>query len=505
LFAHNREEGVGIREMLLPLLLTVAAVSVLLLVGWVLFRNAKAVALVVSAWALLFFSYGRVVAGLAGVEIGGIDIDRDAYLLSIWAGLGVLSVVLAYVARRHLSGVTTALNVVGAVLVAINLASVAVSQPSSSGGARAQRDGVESNHPSGTRPKHLPDIYYIVPEDYGVQLVHREWFGTDTSWFNRYLRSKGFYVASRSMANYQNTHQSLAASLNMEYVDSLIGKHPTIQDSYPKLKNFEVARYLKSLGYRYIHIGSWYKPTSIDPSADININYQNLSEFSSTLYQTTVLPSILRTFGVAEEKLNTRKAKYERTVAELDLLPRVRRIPGPKFVFAHLIFPHYQGPKPAAHAFDQNGRFVTQQQEERRSYRRLYGDQITFAAKKFRQIIDSLLSSPSYRPVIVLQTDEGPYLTEKLEQLAKLFDYRTATEEELRNHFLILNAYYLPGVPRNRLYPSITPVNTFRLIFDLYFQADLPLLPDRYFAYLADSRDLVNITERMRSLLRTVP
>jgi hypothetical protein len=75
----------------------------------------------------------------------------------------------------------------------------------------------------------------------------------------------------------------------------------------------------------------------------------------------------------------------------------------------------------------------------------------------------------------------------------------------LRNHFLILNAYYLPGMRHDRLYPSITPVNSFRLIFDLYFHAGLRLLPDEYFARRREPYGFVNITKIMRGLLRTVP
>jgi hypothetical protein len=41
----------------------------------------------------------------------------------------------------------------------------------------------------------------------------------------------------------------------------------------------------------------------------------------------------------------------------------------------------------------------------------------------------------------------------------------------------ILNAYYFPEAKPN-LYPSITPVNSFRLLFDTYFGADYKLLDD---------------------------
>ncbi len=42
----------------------------------------------------------------------------------------------------------------------------------------------------------------------------------------------------------------------------------------------------------------------------------------------------------------------------------------------------------------------------------------------------------------------------------------------------ILNAYYLPGDAADALYPTISPVNSFRLIFDHYFGTDLGLLED---------------------------
>ncbi|HEX8099186.1 MAG TPA: hypothetical protein VF660_03170 [Actinomycetota bacterium] len=505
LFAHNREEGIGIRDVLFPLGLTLGAIAVLFGLGWLLFRNLKAVALVVSVWALLFFSYGRVAEGLGKARIGGVEIADDAVLLSVWAALAVAAIAVAYLARRRLSGATTALNVVGAVLVAMNLFSVVFSRPTGTETPQAQRDASPSMASPSVRPKNLPDIYYIVPEDYGHPFVHRQWFGIDTSSFERYLRNKGFYVADRSMSNYQNTHQSLASSLNMEYLNTLVGDRPTLHGIYAKLQNFKVANYLQSLGYRYVHIGSWYKPTAKDPTADINLNFEDLSEFSSTLYQTTVLPPIFRTFGVAEDKLDPRRAKWKRTIAEFDLVGRVKRIPGPKFVFAHLMFPHYQGPKPPEHTIDRNGNFITKKEEERRSYRRLYGDGILFAAKKMEQVIDSILADPNYHPIIVLQTDEGAYPNEKLEEEPRLFDYSTATKEELRNHFLILNAYYVPGMPRDRLYPTITPVNSFRLIFDQYFHGKFPLFPDKYFARRMEPYGFVDITKLLRNELRTVP
>ena len=41
-----------------------------------------------------------------------------------------------------------------------------------------------------------------------------------------------------------------------------------------------------------------------------------------------------------------------------------------------------------------------------------------------------------------------------------------------------LAAYYLPDSGAASLYPSMSSVNTFRVVFNTYFGTDLPLLPD---------------------------
>ena len=363
LFAQNRQEGIVLGDMWRPLGITLAAVAVLFAVGWLIVRNAKAVALVVSAWALLFFSYGRVAEGLKDTRVAGVEVARDVFLLPAWGVLAVAAVVLAFLLRRHLAGVTTGLNIVGAVLVAMNVFSIAVAAPVETRAEGAGRRQQSRPTPQAIKGRRLPDIYYIVPDRYGHPFVHRQWFGVDTTWFQRYLESKGFYVAHRTMSNYPSTHTSLSTSLNMQHLDQLFRREPlSLHGVYRKLRNFQAARYLKSLGYRYVHIGSWYEPTSVDPLADVNLNYKGFSEFSSTLYQTTVLPPIARTFDVAEERLDPRRTKWRRVLAEFDLVERARHIAAPKFGSAHILFPHYQGPHPPAYTVHRNGNFITREQ-----------------------------------------------------------------------------------------------------------------------------------------------
>ncbi|NIN92641.1 MAG: hypothetical protein GTN76_16480, partial [Candidatus Aenigmarchaeota archaeon] len=101
-----------------------------------------------------------------------------------------------------------------------------------------------------------------------------------------------------------------------------------------------------------------------------------------------------------------------------------------------------------------------------------YIDQLIFTNTKVRMLIDTLLADSERPPIIVIQSDEGP---DPLSKGKKDFVWQRATKNDLREKFKILNAYYLPGVDTSLLYPSITPVNSFRFIFNLYFHAQFEL------------------------------
>ncbi len=62
----------------------------------------------------------------------------------------------------------------------------------------------------------------------------------------------------------------------------------------------------------------------------------------------------------------------------------------------------------------------------------------------------------------------------------------------------ILNAYYLPGFDQSKLYKSVSPVNSFRLVFNHYFGTKYPLLEDETFLYDTKLKAWDNITDRAK-------
>jgi hypothetical protein len=92
------------------------------------------------------------------------------------------------------------------------------------------------------------------------------------------------------------------------------------------------------------------------------------------------------------------------------------------------------------------------------------------------------LKKSSRPPIIIIQSDEGP--REKDITAKNIREIRDRVEKgRIRRmmRFNILNAYHLPGIDSGILYPHISPVNTFRVIFNQYFGTDFELLEDRYY------------------------
>jgi hypothetical protein len=130
-------------------------------------------------------------------------------------------------------------------------------------------------------------------------------------------------------------------------------------------------------------------------------------------------------------------------------------------------------------------------------YRRGYADQVKFVNRELEKTIDAILSKSSPPPIIILQGDHGP---------GGFLIWSSPTKTCLWERTSILNAIYLPAGGEEKLYPAISPVNTFRVILNTYFAADLELLPDEtYFTSHSLPRQVIDITSRRDSKANCAP
>ena len=140
---------------------------------------------------------------------------------------------------------------------------------------------------------------------------------------------------------------------------------------------------------------------------------------------------------------------------------------GPKFVYAHFILPH------PPFVFDKDGSAVSEVEAAVRTKEQNYTNQLIFTNGKILETVDKLFESKAVSPIILIQSDEGPDLW-GIENKSRDRQLRWRTE--------IISAFHLPNVDAGALIPqTVTPVNTFRLVFKLYFGADIDLVEDRVY------------------------
>jgi hypothetical protein len=480
LYATNLNEVLPV-DAAGPLARQVLAAAGLTAILGLAFRDPRRGAVVATVLVVAFVAFGHVSSAIAGL---GLLVQAQ---LAAWALLVAGAVVYAIRARDSLPRVTAGLNVIAIVLVAVALASILPYEIGRSGqGSSAAVPTVQAGEGSGRQP----DIYFLVFDRYGSADSIRRRFDL-TSDIYGWLEDQGFHVPSSSHANYRATDFSLAATLNMRFLDELTDEvGPNSNDRTPAQKliqDHEVGRFLKDQGYRYYQLGSWFGPTHSIAIADENIALGETNEFESVLRDTTIEPAIREVFGGpaagAAPELTFRQRVQEGTQFELRQLRRVATAPGPKFVFAHFLLPH------DPYVFRADGSIIPEAESRATDEAELYAGQLEFANRQIREIVGYLLAGPeSRRPIVIIEGDEGPLMCRNIDCVQN-------TPEYLRIRLGNLVAMYLPGVDAS-LPDSFTSVNTFRLVFREYFGADLPPLPDRSFTWPDDDHiyDFTDVT-----------
>lgn len=465
LYSVNLDE-VELGDVLPVLAVVVGGTAVMLIVAAVLVGDARRAALVLTAAVVAFLAYGHAARLLQPMRIG-----PTVHVLG-WLTIIALAVIVAWRGRRFLGTVTRALNVASLALVLVPLISIVPYDVgrlvSGEAPTPAPTQVVVSPSDSG------PDIYWFVFDRYPSATSARLAYGIENPIFDE-LRTRGFYIADASHANYQRTSASLLSTFSAEFLNGrghadIFG--PTDRSAaFSRVQNSNVARFLKTRGYFYVHVGSDFSGTRSSVLADVNHAFDNRTDFDAAFVDSTALPGILRRTGLSGPRWARR---YAWTTWEVNLLANLPPYPSPKFVFGHLLLPH------TPYIFTADGRFVTDEANRDRPRTKQFTEQLAFTNDRMLAIIDDLLAVPAdQRPVIIVQADEGPYPS-YLEDETR-HDWTTATLEEREIKFGILNAWYVPGGRDIGLYPEISPVNTFRLLFNAYFDTNLPILPDESF------------------------
>jgi hypothetical protein len=472
--------------------LLIVPIAALLLLGLLVLcvRDWHGAGLAATAVLLMASSYGHLYGLLDHVQVAGVVLGRHRYLIPLAVMALTALLIWIWKARPDLRSTTRLLNLVGSFAVAITLLSIGTTlyrvRSDSSDPLSSVMLQTRLNPPPDAP---LPDVYYIILDGYARSDYMQSVFGYDNSEFIAFLESRGFYVARDSHTNHNWTALSLASSLNMTYAQDLGLR--LVRGNYPgvflgRIRHSIVRDNFESMGYETVGYRSGYIPTEwtdadrfmLPDEMDIE-SVLSLNTFEGILFQSSIGRIVTDLGGQkARSWTATRESQpydllREIVLYELDTLPELAGSPGPKFVFAHIVSPH------SPYLFDATGVALEQSQaftlvepgEEGPASdpRRLYADQATFITSKIETSIDGILARSATPPIIIIQADHGPHA---------LGGVSEDDGPGLRLRMSILNAYLVPKTCRPGLYPSITPVNTFRIVFNCAFGAGYPMLQD---------------------------
>ncbi|MCI0862281.1 MAG: hypothetical protein J4N82_10145 [Chloroflexi bacterium] len=505
LLAQNLDQVVvsqAVRSLVFSFLLLLV-VFVLSFIG---VRDWTKAGLITSGALILFFSYGHVYELLK--EWANL-LARHRYLVPIW-GLALAAWVIGTWRRKQDQRTKVLLiTVVSVSILVVSGWPLLMWYLPTSGTGRSlntNNEMIEAPNLGGPIPDR-PDIYYIVLDGYGRQDVLAELFNYDNSDFTSALEKMGFTIASASLSNYGHTSLSLAATLNLNYVNDLAGAmEPDSKDLRPLeelIENSAVREIFEALGYQFVAFETGLPYTTIT-TADIYLvpDYSEdrqdfallsgleLNEFEGMFLETTLGRVALDHYIRAQSNIGEfltgfpYKKHRNRVLFTISSLSDFAEREGEFFVFAHVISPH------PPFVFGENGEEVSNTRPfsfqddgccTRDQYIQGYGDQAAFISSLVKLEIAEILARSEQPPIIVIQGDHGPgaYLAP------------SKNDSNLKERFAILNAMHLPGEGADLLYPGITPVNTFRLILQEYFGVRLELIQDEsYFSPGARPYDL---------------
>lgn len=475
LLGSQNSKWLMLSDVLAVLVQTLLVVTVGFLGLLLLRRSARHAALMTSWITLLGFYYGVLFDELGKLPAGGSVALRHSVLIAV--GAGVAAVIWHLTGElKKLSAFMSLTMTITVTVFSAKFGMFLANEPRSEWSELAKASPAQTD--AAPEDAQRPDIYYIILDGYGRNDVLQKYYDFDNSEFLNSLRQRGFYVADKSCTNFTATAFSLSSSLNMQYHESYSsqGGYKTLAEMS---RTHEVGRCLRERGYKLVHFNTRYPGSSCSDIAHVSLGEPTtwLPAGSRLFMLTLIRHSAIRFINGGDYGIYA--AQHRRALSQLAEVPT---LPGPKFTFCHLIAPH------PPFVFTREGQADWNiDQDDRHSYI----DQLIYINHEVTRAIDSIVAKSTVPPIIIVQSDHGPGFCPPKPGSNQLENYA-------QERIPILNAYLVPESMQKTLYPTITPVNTFRLLLSQCFGFDYAPLPDRNFIiHKVEWPDFSDITDEI--------
>ena len=458
---------VPLKDAGLLLLIYIAASLVLTALAWIVFRNVIKAAIFSVALMTLHFFFGSLHDFLK-YAFPGSFISKYSFLLPFLLAIFIILFIYLKKSRKPFHRLILFLNLFLGILILFDFVLLATKANSRKQAVNALPDIFT---PCTGCPK--PDIYFILADEYAGPRALQDVFNFNDSTFISSLDKLGFQSASASTSNYNYTPFALASILNMDYLDldgTARGKSD-LAFAYGKIKDNSVLRFLRALGYEFYNYSVFdfqgQPARTMESFLPVKTRLITAQTLLSRIDRDIRFNMVTRLKSKRNERIIT-YANKKNNENLFGLTKALARSGGdkPKFVYTHLMMPHYP------YYYDSAGREQPYEtlREGQQVNRNAYIGYLRYTNSKLLELVTHIKQNSAKPPVIILMGDHG------------FRHFNTPVKKEY--YFQNLLSLHLPG--GKRILPdTVSGVNVFRILLNEQFSQQLPLLPDSMI-YLAD-------------------
>ncbi len=439
---------------------------ILYFIGWPLFRNRIKSGIFTISFLIIFFFFGSAYDFLQQMQLPSLLVSYK-FLLAL---IVVIMVVLAILLKKKAPPLKTHqfFFLLFSVLMLIEIGTSIYYIISG-----RNNDPAIKNSPLAVQLKPVgsqPDIFFIVFDEYTSSKALKKYFKFDNSGFDSTLESDGFFISHDSKSNYSSTVMSMASTLNMQYFNrpmenTDIDTHSLLEGALSINKSY-VPGLLEQQGYQIINYGLFdvgsHRAAGPRPFRDYEARVLTLETLWGRIQRDILWNLVVRMPGYSEKKLGD-KEYIERNQSNFHQFLTELNKPSskPRLVLSHLLLPR----RPAYVDRNGNARITSMEDFRDENHDSLYLEQVLYANKLIDSIGKAAIKERQRPLVVIIEGDHGNR-------------YAAWGINIREKHFMNLNTYYFSDRDYSKLYDSISPVNSFRVVLNKYFNAGLPMLKD---------------------------
>ena len=436
------------------ILISLAIVSVSIII-WIVIRkiikNGNKAALITGVGVVFFFYFGYVQDALKGILVSNIPVNKTSILVPISIIIFIILTVYFIKSKNNFESIIKIANVVSITLILVVCVQFIIP------GASAEK----------------PNVYHIILDEYTDNEILTKKFGYNNEKFLEFLNNNGFYMHDKLFSTFGSTVKELNVILNMEYPKKI----RWMSEDYESLNNNKVMSIFSNQDYSVIETNSmmrWKNFSDVDTKLCYDTNFIN-SEFLDQVLGKSIIRYFLEKY-----QQDTRRDTVRCT---FDVLNEITlKTDGPKYVFSHVYVPH------PPFLFGPNGENVIPDRREISGLQSWenpqgYVNQLIYATNEITVVIKNIVKNDP-NAIIIVQGDTGT-LTDT--------DISKKTMKEIYQAHSILYAVRIPDVEDS---DYMIPVNTYRIIFNNYFNMNYDYL--EYHGYLVhNDSDMEDITKKL--------